>query len=183
LPVKIRPEGLSPDSVYMISLKIKDYSHYEVNPDKADVLYRVYIKNYYAVQKNPGSTYNMKGKLDGDNTIGVKRMFPLTHNSVRIMAGTETFEANVDVINKWSITLEIADDGYVTVKPFKSSSIQIEQIDDDPDYPNTFFIEDDGFRTFKSFLLHYKYKVEGSNTVHEVREELRLEFKEDLITY
>jgi hypothetical protein len=184
LPVKIRPEGLSPDSTYMISLKIKDYSHYEVNPNKADVLYRVYIKNYYATQSST-TNYNFKGTEDGGNMLGTKHMVPLTRNSVRILAGNNPgSNPGLSDINKWGITLEIAEDGYVTVKPFKSSSIQItEQIDDDPNYPNKFFIEDDGFRTFKSFLLHYKYKVEGDNKEHEVREELRLEFKEDAITY
>jgi hypothetical protein len=187
LPVKIRPEGLSPDSTYMISLKIKDYSHYEVNPDKADVLYRVLIKNYYAVQKSPGTTYSMKGKLDDGNVLGSKRMLPLTNNSVRIMAGNapdaSSSPADIDtaVINKWSLKLEIADDGHVTIKPFKNGGIQVEQIDGDADYPNKFFIEDDGFRTFKSFLLYYKYK--NDDTEHEMKEELRLEFKDDVITY
>jgi hypothetical protein len=183
LPVKIRPEGLSPDSTYMISLKIQDYSHYEVNPDKADILYNVLIKNYYAVQKSPGTTYNLKGKLDAGNVLGSKKMFPLTSNSVRIVAGNPTFAADTAVINKWSIRLAIADNGHVTIIPFKNGRIQIEQIDDDPDYPNRFFIEDDGFRTYKSFLLHYKYKVEGDNSTHEMREELRLEFKDNTITY
>jgi hypothetical protein len=188
LPIKIRPEGLSPDSTYLISLKIKDYSHYEVNPDKADILYRVLIKNYYAVQKSPGTTYNMKGKLDDGTILGTKRMFPLTRNSVRIMAGNPTEAAavpdNPDVVAKWSITLEIADNGHVTIKPFKNGRIQVEQLDDDdPEYPNKFYIEDDGFYTYKSFLLHYKYKVEGDNEEHEVKEELRLEFKDDAITY
>jgi hypothetical protein len=183
LPVRIRPEGLSPDSTYMISLKIKDYSNYEVNPDKSDVLYCAYIKNYYATQKSPGTTYNMKGALDGGNVLGTKRMFPLTRNSVRIVAGNPTFEADTAIINKWSITLEIAGDGHVSIKSFKENRVQIEQIDDDANYPNRFFIDDDGFRTFKSFLLHYKYKVEGDNTEHEMREELRLEFKEDSFNY
>lgn len=189
LPVKIRPEGLSPDSIYMISLKIKDYSHYEVNPTKADILYRVLIKNYYAVQKSPGTTYSMKGKLDDGNVLGSKRMFPLTRNSVRIMAGNApdaaaaSSDIDMAVINKWSIILEIADDGHISIKPFKNNSIEVEQIDGDTDYPNKFFIEDDGFRTFKSFLLYYKYKVDGDNSVHEMKEELRLEFKDDKITY
>jgi hypothetical protein len=187
LPVKIRPEGLSPDSVYLISLKTQDYSHYEVNPDKADILYRVLIKNYYASQKLPGTTYNMKGKLDEGTVLGPKRMFPLTRNSVRIMAGNPTEASAIptdpDVVAQWSITLEIADNGHVTIKPFKSGRIQVEQLDGDSEYPNKFYIEDDGFKTYKAFLLHYKYKVEGDNEVHEVKEELRLEFKDDAITY
>jgi hypothetical protein len=182
LPVKIRPEGLSPDSIYMISLKIDDYSHYEVNPDKADVLYRVYIKNYYAQQK-VSTNYSMKGVLDGGNVLSSKQMFPLTHNSVRIMAGNQTFAADTAVINRWSIALEVAGDGHVSVKPFKSGRIQVEQIDGDPAYPNRFFIEDDGFRTFKSFLLYYRFKAEDGSEPHEMKEELRLEFKDDAITY
>jgi hypothetical protein len=187
LPVKIRPEGLSPDSTYMISLKIQDYSHYEVNPVKADVLYSILIKNYYAVQKSPGTTYTMKGKLDDGTILGTKRMFPLTGNSVRIMAGNPSEAAavpdNPEVVAKWSIRLEIADNGYINITPFKNGRIQVAQIDDDPEYPNKFYIEDDGFRTFKSFLLHYKYKVEDESAEHEVREELRLEFKEDTVIY
>jgi hypothetical protein len=182
LPITIRPGGLSPDSVYLISLKVDDFSEYEINPNKSDILYRVLIKNYYAAQKS-STTYNMKGEIDGVVTFGTKRMFPLTANSVRIMAGSETFEADTAVINKGSLTLEIAEDGTVNIKPFKAGRIQVEQIDDDPDYPNRFFIEDDGFRTFKSFLLYYKYKLSGDEDEHEVREELRLEFKESSINY
>ncbi|MDR3245955.1 MAG: DUF1735 domain-containing protein [Prevotellaceae bacterium] len=178
LPIKIRPEGLSPDSTYMISLKIAEYSDYEVNPDKSDVLYRVYIKNYYAAQKSQ-TNYNMKGSLDGGNILGTKRVFPLKGNSIRIIAGNQGFEADTAIINKWSIAVEVAGNGHATIKPFRNNRIQVEQIDDDPNYPNKFFIEDDGFRTFKSFLLHYKFKVEGDNNIHESREELRLEFNEE----
>jgi hypothetical protein len=187
LPIKIRSEGLSPDSIYFISLKVKDYSNYEVNPDKADVLYRVFIKNFYAVQKSPGTSYNMKGKIDDGNEIGTKRMFPLTGNSVRIMAGNPSEAAAIPedtaVVNRLSIRLEIADSDSVTISSFKPGRVQVEQLDGDPDYPNIFFIEDDGFFTYKTFLLHYRYKVEGDNSVHEVREELRLEFKDDAIIY
>ena len=44
-------------------------------------------------------------------------------------------------------------------------------------FPNIFKIEDDGFKTYKTFLLRYNY-VSGS-TVVEMKEELRLEFKEE----
>ena len=42
----------------------------------------------------------MTGLADGMATAGNKKMFPLTHNSVRVIAGTESFESNVDHINK-----------------------------------------------------------------------------------
>ena len=33
----------------------------------------------------------MTGLADGMATAGNKKMFPLTHNSVRVIAGTESF--------------------------------------------------------------------------------------------
>jgi hypothetical protein len=189
LPLKIRPEGLSPDSTYMIALKIGEYTEYEANPDKSDVLYRVYIKNYFAaVQLGVVNRrdYNMKGVLDGGNVLGTKRVFPLTSNTVRILAGNQAFEEDTAIINKWSLRLTIGEPGHVpgqpgdvTISPFKDGRIQVTQINDDPAYPNRFFIEDDGFRTYKTFLLHYEFQVEGDSDVYEMREELRLEFNED----
>jgi hypothetical protein len=181
LPIRIRPSGLSPDSIYLISLKISEYSNYEVNPEKADVLYHVHIKNYYAEQgeQRDGTNYNLKGKINDGNILGTKRMYPLTKNSARVLAGNQAFEADTAVINKWSIVLSVSETGDVVVSPFKENRIRITQLNDDPLYPNKFFIEDDGFRTFKTFLLHYQYKPEDSNTVYESKEELRLEFNEE----
>ncbi|KAA6339328.1 hypothetical protein EZS27_012735 [termite gut metagenome] len=176
MEIRIDPAGLSPDSTYLVSLKIDDFTNYEVNPDKSDVLYRVDLKNYWAAQKT-ATNYTIKGNLDGGNVFGVKRVQPLSWNSVRTMAGNITFEADTAIINPNSIILETGDDGYVSIKPYKD--IEIEQIDTDPDYPNKFFIDDDGFRTFKSFLLHYQYRLAGTDAYHEMREELRLEFKEE----
>jgi hypothetical protein len=175
MKIRIRPEGLSPDSTYLISLKVDNYSNYEVNPDKKDVLYRIMLKNYYAVQKT-ATNYTERGKLGEMNVLGTKRMFPLTYNSVRIIAGNEVFASDTATINSYSIILEIDARNKVTVKPFRH--LYVEQVDGDPDYPNTFFIEDDGFRTYKTFLLRYNYKKANDNTLYEMREELRLEFRE-----
>jgi hypothetical protein len=174
MPIKVRPDGLSPDSVYFIPLKIGAFSTFEVNPTKSDILYRVLIKNKYATQESI-TNYNLRGVSQGVNIVGQKRMHPISSNKVRIMAGTESFEADVDVINRVGLILEINADNHVTISPVKN--LTVTQINDDPDYPNVFEITDDGYRTFKTFLLRYDYKL-GANTI-QMREELRLEFKEE----
>ncbi|MDR1719093.1 MAG: DUF4361 domain-containing protein [Dysgonamonadaceae bacterium] len=101
-----------------------------------------------------------------------KVMHPLTKNKLRTMAGNETYVSDINVFNKSAIVMEIADDNKVTITPYKN--IEVMQIDNDPDYPNIFKVENDGFKTYKTFLLRYNYKME--NTWYEMKEELRLEF-------
>ncbi|GHT70888.1 hypothetical protein AGMMS50239_39720 [Bacteroidia bacterium] len=177
MKIRMRPEGLSPDSIYFISLKIDNYSVYEANPTKSDILYRVLLKNSYALQSSSSfaTSYSMRGMLGVSNVMGTKSVFPLTHNSVRVMAGNETFQADTALINGRSIILEVDDRNHVTVKPFKH--LYVEQIDGDPDYPNIYFIDDDGFRKFKTFQLRYNYRKAGDATLYEMKEELRVELK------
>jgi hypothetical protein len=173
IAIRVRPDGLSPDSVYFIPLKVDHYSAYEVNPNKSDVLYRVFIKNKYATQAST-TTYTLLGVRDGVNVMGVKQMHPISSNKVRIMAGTDAFQADVTTINNTCIVLTIGDDNRVSISPFKN--IDVEQVDGDPDFPNTFFIEDDGFNLYKNFLLSYKYKI--GNTTYTMKEELRVKLEE-----
>lgn len=185
MPIKIRPEGLSPDSTYFISLKVDDFTNYELNPEKSDILYQVLIKNYWTTQLT-AVNYALRGVYQGNNIIGNKRVFPLAYNRVRVNVGNTTnFTADTADINTRSIILEVAKEqgekivfgkNYpVTVKPYGRITV-MEPETVDPDYSNIFFIEDDGFRTYKTFLVHYRYKLEGDNTVYEMKEELRLEF-------
>jgi hypothetical protein len=174
LPVRIRPEGLSPDSVYFIPLKVSAFSAYELNPDKSTVLYRVLIKNKYATQET-ATNYALRGVLNGVNTMGQKRVDPIAANKVRIMAGTFAFESKVETINKNGIILEIDADNHISISSYKD--MVVTQVDNDPEYPNIFKIENDGYRTYKTFLLRYDY-VDGANT-RQMKEELRLEFKEE----
>ncbi len=179
LPIQIDPDGLSPDSAYFVALRVDSHTTYEINPDKNFVLYSVKIKNYWA-QGNGSTIYSMRGKLRiGDSAAeiempGTKIMQPLSKNSVRIIAGNETYASDVSVFNKAAIILEISDDNKVTISPYKN--VEVHQIDGDPDFPNIFMVEDDGFKTYKTFLLKYGYKVD--NEVYEIKEELRLEFDE-----
>jgi hypothetical protein len=46
MAITLRPNGLSPDSVYFIPLRADRFTAYKMNPEKSTVLYRVMIKNY-----------------------------------------------------------------------------------------------------------------------------------------
>jgi len=180
LPIRIRPDGLSPDSAYFIPLRIDTYSSYEANHQKSYVLYRIKTKNEYAI--SDGTTiYNMRAKYRQQGSAselempGTKIMHPLTKNSVRIMAGNEAYASNVASFNRAAIVLTIGADNKVMISSYKN--VVVTQIDGDKDFPNTFRIEDDGFKTYKTFLLRYNY-VSGT-TVVEMKEELRLEFTEE----
>ncbi|MDR3268523.1 MAG: DUF4361 domain-containing protein [Tannerella sp.] len=175
MKIRIRPDGLSPDSVYFISLKVDGFSAYEVNPDKSDILYRVMIKNQYATQEST-TNYSLRGSLNNVQIPGIKPMHPISRNKVRIMAGTIPFQSDIATINQSAILLEIDDDNKVSISSYKD--MKVEQVDDDPNFPNIFKIEKDDYgKQFKTFLLNYKYTV--GSTVNQMKEELRLEFKED----
>ena len=170
--IRVRPEGLSPDSIYFVALKVASYSSYEVNEAKSNVLYRVLIENDYASQSTE-SIYTMNGYFNGTITGGNKRMQPLAWNKVRIMAGTVPYQADVSIINRSAIVLEITNDSRVRITPFKD--ITVRAINGDSDYPNTFRTETVNNRTYNIFLLSYEYVLAG--TTHRMKEELRMEVK------
>jgi hypothetical protein len=174
MAIRVRPDGLSPDSVYFIPLNVDSYSAYEINPDKSDVLYRVLIKNKYATQASTVN-YTLRGTRDGVNVMGVKQMHPISSNSVRIMAGNDAFQPDAEIINSNCILLTIGDEDKISISPFKN--IEVEQMDDDPDFPNIFKIEDDGYNIYKTFLLSYKYT--SGTTTYTMKEELRIQLEKD----
>ena len=185
LPVRIRPEGLSPDSTYFISLKVDNFTEYEVNPDKADILYRPIIKNFWATQRTAVS-YRFRAVHDGVNLLGSKRLFPLTHRQTRVTVGNLTaFTADTASINTISMIIDVekaqgeklllGKKYPATVKPYGRVTI-LPPLTDDPEFANIFYIEFDGYKTYKTFLLNYRYQLPGSADIHEAKEELRLEF-------
>lgn len=180
LPFSLDVDGLSPDSAYFISLRIESASSYEVNPEKSFLLYQIQIKNRWAVGDGL-SSYNMSIKQREEGTPseiqmpGRKVMYPLTANQVRIMAGNETFSSDINVFNKHAIILTIDENNNVSITPYKY--LDVTQIDGDPDFPNIFKIEDDGFKKYKTFLLRYNYKQNGITL--EIKEELRMEYSEE----
>jgi hypothetical protein len=177
LPITIKPNGLSPDSVYFIPLRVSGFTEAEVNPDKSAILYRVLIKNRFATQKT-ATNYAMSGIQNGNPVMGVKTMHPISGNKVRIMAGTISFEADANMINKSGIFLEVDENNHVNITPVRTMNVT--QVDDDPLYKNDYAIVDDGYKLYKTFRLRYDYKV--GNTTYQMSEELRLEYnpnKED----
>lgn len=176
-PIKIWADGLSPDTTYFIPLRIESFSSYEANPKKNFVLYSTRIKNDWAT--GDGTTnYNMKGKhrVDGVanelQVVGSKIMHPISANQVRVMAGNEIFESDVSIFNSSAIILTISEENEVTITPYKDAVIT--QVNGDKDFPNIFKIENDGFKTYKTFLLRYNYT--SKYNFYEVKEELRLEY-------
>jgi len=170
--IKLRPDGLSPDSTYFIELKATELAGVEINSKKNSILYQVLIKNDYASQAQ-NTFYSMTGLANEMVTAGNKKLFPLTHNSVRVIAGTESFESKADHINKTSIVLEVGADNSVKIKPYKD--IKVKQLDGDTRYPNIFKVEEAFGRKFNVFLLAYEYEING--VVRHMQEELRVEIK------
>ena len=201
LPIRIRPEGLSPDSSYFIALKVDYYSAYEVVPEYDFILYEVRTKNWWANSR--GTTYSLMGTFQDQNMftttvdddgneiqvliqpvaiVGSKPLFPVSENVVRLVAGTETRDAlgifsETDFINMTALLVTIVENDKVVITPYKN--LDVRQVDDDPEFPNTVQIYNDGFRTYKQFLLSYIYTGLNGREIH-IREELRLEFLEDV---
>ncbi|MDR0574857.1 MAG: DUF4361 domain-containing protein [Tannerella sp.] len=173
MAIRIRPDGLSPDSTYFIPLKVKSTSAYEVNLDKSSILYRVLIKNRWATQESV-TNYTMRAFRGTTQLPGIKTMHPVGRNKVRVMAANVAFQSNLTTINRYGMYLEIDEDNHVAITPVKD--LNMTQIDGDPDYPNIYRIEDDGYKKYQTFLLCYSY-VDGAAT-YQMKEELRLEIKE-----
>jgi hypothetical protein len=184
ITIWIRPEGLSPDTVYFVPLRVNTFTGYEINPDKADVLYKVFFKNYYASTAST-TTYNMLAKYSRNmeafvDIPGLVTVHPLSKNKIRLFAGDITFSANVQKIESSAITVEVLDNGRVKVAAYKD--LDVVQLDGDTEFPNTYSFYDDGFKVYKQFLLHYRYSI-GLNS-WEWKQELRKELTaEEMLEY
>ena len=169
--IKLRPDGLSPDSAYFIGLRATSPSGVEIKPKKSTMLYQVQIENEYASQSK-SSMYSMVGFANGLATAANKQLFPLTSNSVRMVAGSETFVSKVPNIEKNCLILEMDDFNNVTIKPYKD--IKIVQLNNDPFYPNKFKVEEAfGMRT-NVFLLSYQYTIGNVTTIMKERVEMQV---------
>lgn len=177
IPVHVRPEGLSPDSTYLIPLRIKSVSNYEINPDKQTVLYRVLLKNDYATQ-SPTIYYKTRG-TDGTYKEGTEEIeksspytlsrivVPLTKNSVRCFVGMNTYELSnltEEAIRKYGMRITVNEDATLTLTAI--GSIQIEMLGDSE---SNYYLGDKS-TLYRShvFTLHYRYRLlkdgcDGSN--------------------
>ncbi|MEC3879718.1 BT_3044 domain-containing protein [Parapedobacter sp. 10938] len=170
--IKLRPEGLSPDSTYFIGLRATNIADVEINPTKNTMLYQVSFENEYASQVT-NSMYTMTGIKDGNIPVAAnKELFPLTHNSVRMVVGNELYESTVAAIEKKGVVLEVDDFNNVTIKPYKD--IEITQLNNDPAYPNIFKVEEAFGRETNVFLLSYEYTIDGVTMTMKERVELQV---------
>jgi hypothetical protein len=170
LDIKVRPTGLSPDSVYLLPLSVKRFSTYEVNPKKTTLLYRVYMKNFYATNKSD-VYYNARLTSPGSPTIlDYKLVRPIGGNSVRVMAGTGLTSS----LDMGGMLLTVDENNKVRIQPWKN--LDITQIDGDPEYPNDFLIYNDGYKKYKTFRLYYSIVIGGEKFT--CQEELKIEYDE-----
>lgn len=180
--LKVKGDGLSPDSIYFLPLKIKNVSAHEINEDKQSILYQVVIKNDYASQSTDlgqvwaGSLYSMTGLRNNTPVISSKQLQPISWNRIRLMAGTEPFQADKDIINRGSIVMEVKYDNRVKITPY--DNVYVKQIEGDADFPNEYKEEFDPLtnRYFHVFKICYEYRIENGALV-QMREELRMEIK------
>lgn len=136
IPIDVNPDGLSPDSIYMIPLKIKNASNYEINEEKSHVLYRVLLKNAYATMEST-TYYQMTGtetvRADGDASsagVSVTRVVaPLSKNQLRMFVGTRTYvpsKVTKEELAENAMVVTVNDDNSISITPYKT--LEVEQV-------------------------------------------------------
>ena len=161
LPIRVRPAGLSPDSIYFIPLAVKSISGYELNKERTNVLYQVVLKNDYA-KAFGNTTYTSRGTRtpEGKTPIKIastKRMYPLDGQVVRLGVGGESVDySNAKDIAKKCAKITINGDKSVSMVPVNDALMQVQQLGGAAD--NYFFVE----RKIQKFNLHYRYRFAES---------------------
>ena len=176
VPVKVRPLGLSPDSVYFIPLSIKSVSHYDVNEDKSTLLYRVTIENDYARQKVT-TYYNKKGTVkdlsDNRETMltGTKIVQPLTKNKVRMFVANNTQGAATTVANieRLAVVVEVKADNTLEVTPYGSMEVEMLDTEGYNRYDPKVL---QGTKTQRVFYLSYRFRLKNSDRTFGVWQEI-----------
>ena len=188
-------DKISPDSIYFLEYKIDSLKTPDCNPKKRHVLLRIHKENYYASTQT--ATYynytiiipNTDGTSEVRRPTNSNRVFPISENSVRLMAGDESFSdytTALDIINKGSIILEMGEQlpenplaKELTILPYKD--IDVMQLTPIGEYDNTYLLN--GIRTpdgratyYKEFRLHYKYRLQSTDRYREVNAKLRYQF-------
>lgn len=162
-PIEVDANGLSPDSVYMVPLRIASASGLEINPEKDLILYQLILENQYS--SNASRSYRLKGTKQKDGgalsniSVAAKTVLPLARNRVRLFPEVITQSTKLSDIENKSIVLIVDKDNTVRVRPYKN--IQIEQMDGCHYNPEQ-----------KTFKLFYRYKLPNESTWTTVVESL-----------
>lgn len=160
-PIEIDVNGLSPDTTYMVPVKIKSADDVEINEEKNFVLYRIQLVNKYS--SITSRFYKMKGTKHPDgsfvsNITTNKIISPIAYNQVRLFPENLTTVVTLEAINDRSIVLVINEDNSVRVKPYKY--VQVEQTGECKYDPEE-----------KEFTLNYRYRLPSDTrwtTVYEI---------------
>ena len=181
-PIEVRPEGLSPDTTYLIPLRIVDDGTFEFNPDKCQVLYKVMLANDFTSKAKPTVLF-MRGTQIKEGEAGKpkqmsanKTLYPLTKRTVRVNAGLENSAGKLteELINKSSLIMEIKEetattiDGYtynpLVLRPYKSKLIEVEQTGVVDDEGNQLSVQESNRLVTEDnevvrYYLSYKYRT------------------------
>lgn len=200
IPVKVKPNGLSVDETYFIPLRITDYNNAEMDPEKGTVLFNVGIKNHWA--ESTGTAYTLLGRrqeISNPEVLPVtnktselqmpatKYVYPYMGNQVRIFPANETYSTDHHALEQKGLIITIGEDEdgdlYRPVSLSTTRDLYVKMVEPtderyDKHYDNTYFIKDDGFNVYKTFMLQYYYSIDGTRFFH-MKEELRIEYKED----
>jgi hypothetical protein len=150
-PIEIDVNGLSPDTTYMVPVRIQSASGYEMNEEKRFVLYRIELGNAYS--SHTSRMYKMRGTKHQEggiksNITTNKTLVPLSRNQVRLFPENLTSSTSLQTIRDRAIVLVINDDQTVRLKPFKN--IEIEPLDECTYDPEE-----------KVFTINYRYRLPG----------------------
>ena len=191
-------DKISPDSIYFLEYKIDSLKTPDCNPKKRHVLLRIHKENYYASTQT--ATYynytsstiiipNTDGTSEVRRPTNSNRVFPISENSVRLMAGDESFSdytTALDIINKGSIILEMGEQlpenplaKELTILPYKD--IDVMQLTPIGEYDNTYLLNvirtpDGRAPSYKEFRLPSPYRLQSTDRYREVNAKLRYQF-------
>ncbi|MEA4978941.1 MAG: DUF4361 domain-containing protein [Petrimonas sp.] len=155
MPIFVTSEGLSPDSIYVIPLKINSISpSYEISKDLSSILYAVKLENAYS------GLYRMTGSLQEEGESGMpqqvfrdKTLVPIDEFTCRMFFAAEN-ELAENIVDR-TLTFTIQSD----------NSIVISEKNDIHDLGESYYNPET-----KTIILNYSYVV--SEIRYEIREKL-----------
>lgn len=150
-PIEVDANGLSPDTTYIVPVKIKSANGYDINENKNFVLYKIDLVNAYS--SSVSNMYKMRGTKYPEggiksNITTNKKLVPISGNTVRLFPENIASSNKLKTIEDRAILLIINRDNTVRVKAFKN--IEIEQLDGCKYDPEE-----------KVFTINYRYRLPG----------------------
>lgn len=115
MPIFVTSEGLSPDTTYVIPLRIIKISDYEISEDLSSILYAIRLENSYS------GLYQMTGSLLAEGSTDMpqqvfkdKTLVPIDQFSCRMFVSTEN-ELRENIQTR-TVTFSIKADNTIAIK-------------------------------------------------------------------